>query len=84
MRLGPTNENGETLSEKTGSMRMFISPLLIRNVEWPIQIAASVISTLTSFISRNSISSEAGKSLSTNHLTVSKIDFLYCVPSEFW
>ena len=84
MRLGPTNENGETLSEKTGSMRIFISPLLIRNVEWPIQIAASVISTSTSFISRNSISSVAGKSLSTNHLTVSKIDFLYCVPSEFW
>tara|TARA_A100001015_G_scaffold186787_1_gene207973 strand:- start:4332 stop:4583 length:252 start_codon:yes stop_codon:yes gene_type:complete len=82
MRLGPINENGETLSEKTGSMRIFISPLFIKNVEWPIQIAASVILTLTSLISRNSISNEAGKSLSTNHLTVSKIDFLCCVPSE--
>ena len=36
--LGPKDEKGEALNEKTGSVRIVIPSIVNRSVEWPIQI----------------------------------------------
>ena len=43
--FGPAKDNGEALSENIGSNKIVISPLLTRNVEWPIHKAYNLRSS---------------------------------------